>query len=214
MKAARTPVPDTRVSNAQDSAPRLGLRERKKIKTRQAIRGAAYRLIKERGYEATTVELIAEAAEFSMSTVFRYFPTKEDIVLTDEYDPMIESALRARPADESLVESMRQVMRQSFAAVIADDYDELVIRSTLMNEVPAVRSRMTEGMTATGRILCDVIADRLGRDPEELEIRSVTMGLIGALTETVLYWAQHGHKDDLADLVDRVLAPFSRGFEL
>lgn len=81
--------------------PQPGLRERKKLKTRTAIRGAAFRLIAKQGYEATTVEQIAEASEVSPSTVFRYFPTKEDIVLTDEYDPVMASVLRSRPAGES-----------------------------------------------------------------------------------------------------------------
>src|SRR5690606_7272503 len=82
MTMARTPV--------RGPARQLGLRERKKIKTRMAIREATYDLIKEQGYDGTTVEQIAERAEVSPSTVFRYFPTKEDIVLTDEYDPLVE----------------------------------------------------------------------------------------------------------------------------
>lgn len=87
-------------SVAESLQPQLSLRERKKIKTRTAIRRATYRLIAEQGYEATTVEQIAEAAEVSPSTVFRYFPTKEDIVLTDEFDPIMLRELRSRPAGE------------------------------------------------------------------------------------------------------------------
>src|SRR5580704_2257713 len=61
-----------------------GLRERKKARTRASIREHALRLFREQGYHATTVEKIAEAAEISPSTFFRYFPTKEDLVLQDE----------------------------------------------------------------------------------------------------------------------------------
>jgi AcrR family transcriptional regulator len=63
------------------SSPPTGLGERKKIRTRQTVRREAFRLIEENGYAATTVEQIAEAAEVSPSTFFRYFPTKESVLL-------------------------------------------------------------------------------------------------------------------------------------
>ncbi|MGW0538072.1 TetR/AcrR family transcriptional regulator [Streptomyces sp. NPDC003032] len=204
MTAASTPLPA--------SAPRLGLRERKKLKTRVAIREATYRLIREQGYEATTVEQIAEAAEVSPSTVFRYFPTKEDIVLTDEFDPLLESELRQRPAGEPFVESLRHVLRGAVGLGFAEEPEVSRLRTKLMIEVPAVRSRMLESMSVTGGILCRVIAERTGRDPGELEVRAFSMGLIGALTETAAYWAEHDHRDDLATLVDRTLDMLVSGF--
>ena len=72
-----------------------GLRERKKQKTRWAIQEHALRLFAEQGYEATTVDQIAAAAEISPSTFFRYFPTKEDLVIEDEYDALLVEGLRS-----------------------------------------------------------------------------------------------------------------------
>ncbi|MEV2249756.1 TetR family transcriptional regulator [Streptomyces sp. NPDC050147] len=190
----------------------LGLRERKKLKTRIAIREATYRLIDEQGYDATTVEQIAEAAEVSASTVFRYFPTKEDIVLTDEYDPLLEDELRARPVDEPIVESLRHVLRRAVGLGFTEDPEVTRLRTRLMIEVPAVRSRLLESMSVTGRMLCRVIAERSGRDPGELEVRVFAMGLIAALTETAAYWAERGHEDDLGELVDRALSMLTTGF--
>ncbi|MEU1148465.1 TetR/AcrR family transcriptional regulator [Streptomyces sp. NPDC005863] len=204
MTAARTPAPT--------ATPPLGLRERKKLKTRLAIRDATYRLIREQGYEGTTVEQIAEAAEVSPSTVFRYFPTKEDIVLTDEYDPLMESELRARPADEPIVESLRHVLRRAVGLGFAEEPEVSRLRTKLMIEVPAVRARMLESMSVTGRIVCRVIAERTGRDPDGLEVRAFSMALIGALTETAAYWAEHDHRDDLPALVDRTLDMLAGGF--
>ncbi len=71
-----TTMAATAHSSPTSPEPRLGLRERKKIKTRMAIRKATYRLVQEQGYDATTIEQIAEAAEVSPSTVFRYFPPR------------------------------------------------------------------------------------------------------------------------------------------
>ncbi|WP_306334165.1 TetR/AcrR family transcriptional regulator [Streptomyces sp. KL118A] len=198
--------------SAPAGAPQPGLRERKKLKTRIAIRDATYRLIREQGYEATTVEQIAEAAEVSPSTVFRYFPTKEDIVLTDEFDPFLEQQLRDRPADEPIVESLRVVLRRALSFDFSEKPEVTRLRTKLMTEVPAVRSRMLESMSVTGGILCRSIAERTGRDPGDLEVRAFSMGLIGALTETTAYWAEHGHKDDLPTLVDRTLDMLTAGF--
>ncbi|MEV0258818.1 TetR family transcriptional regulator [Streptomyces sp. NPDC050732] len=212
MTAARTSAPESAPESAPASTPRPGLRERKKLKTRLAIREATYRLIREQGYEATTVEQIAEAAEVSPSTVFRYFPTKEDIVLTDEFDPLLERELRERPADEPIVESLRHVMRRAVGFVRTEEPEISRLRTKLMIEVPAVRSRMLESMSVTGGILRRAIAERTGRDPGDLEVRTFAMGLIGALTETAAYWAEHDHKDDLAALVDRTLDLLAHGF--
>ncbi len=91
------------------------------------------------------MEQIADRAEVSPSTVFRYFPTKEDIVLTDEYDPLVEDLLRERPADEPVSESIRWALRKATALALADNphfgRDDMMLRVRLMVDVPAVRSR-------------------------------------------------------------------------
>ncbi|MFF7334658.1 TetR family transcriptional regulator [Streptomyces sp. NPDC008150] len=191
--------------------PRPGLRERKKIKTREGIRAAMYALVEEQGYDATTIEQIAERAEVSPSTVFRYFPTKEDIVLTDEWDPVMLAELRMRPADEPWPVSIRHVVREAIAVGIDEDLAVSRLRARLTAEVPAVRSRMMESMSVTGRMLCGVIAERTGGDPQSLEVRVYAMALVGALMETTLYWADHDHEDDLKELAERALDVLERG---
>lgn len=191
---------------------RMSLRERKKLKTRTAIRDATYALIEEQGYDATTVEQIAERAEVSPSTVFRYFPAKEDIVLTDEYDPLVEELLRERPEDESLLDSLRFVIQQGLRMAVTDDPEfaerEMKLRIGLMAKVPAVRSRAMESMSVTGRLMCRAMAERTGRDENDLEVRVYAMGLMGALLETTIYWAERDCQDDILDLIDRTLATF------
>ncbi|MFJ8635852.1 TetR/AcrR family transcriptional regulator [Streptomyces sp. NPDC093568] len=205
-----TPMTPARPVPLSDG-PQLGLRERKKIKTRMAIREATYALINEQGYDATTVEQIAERAEVSPSTVFRYFPTKEDIVLTDEYDPILLAELRKRPADEPWMESLRYVMRLAIRAATENDPEVVRLRSHLMVQVPAVRSRMLESMSVTGRMLGEAIAERTGRDRDSFEVRVYTMSLIGGLAEVSLYWAEKDFKDDLGDLLDRALDVIEHG---
>jgi AcrR family transcriptional regulator len=191
--------------------PRLSLRERKKIKTREAIRAATYGLVEEQGYYATTIEQIAERAEVSPSTVFRYFPVKEDIVLTDEWDAVIMEELRARPADEPWQQSLRFVMHRVVSLAVKVDPEAARLRTRLMAEVPAVRSRTMESMSVTGSLLCQAIGERTGRDPDSLEVRVQSMSLIGGLMEVSLYWAENDHRDELIDLVDRALDTLEHG---
>ncbi|GLW44829.1 TetR family transcriptional regulator [Streptomyces sp. NBRC 14336] len=189
----------------------LGLRERKKIKTRAAIRRATYDLVREQGYEATTVEQIAERAEVSVSTVFRYFPAKEDIVLTDEYEPLLMERVRERPPGEPWMRTLRQVMALAVGMGMDEDPDLLRLRARLIAQVPAVRARMLEAGAGVGRQLARAVGERTGRDADGLEVRVYAMSLVGALTEVTRYWAEHGFRDDLHELLDRALDVVEHG---
>ena len=102
-----------------------GLRERKKARTRAAIRQHALRLFRERGYSATTVEQIAAAAEVSPATFFRYFPTKEDVVLQDDMDTVTLGALEAQPAALGPIAAMRSATAAMIAQLSQADLDRL-----------------------------------------------------------------------------------------
>ncbi|MEU8697540.1 TetR family transcriptional regulator [Streptomyces sp. NPDC048680] len=203
---SRTPSPAAQ--------PPMGLRERKKLRTRVAIRQATYRLISEQGYEATTIEQIAEAAEVSPSTVFRYFATKEDIVLTDEYDPVMAAALRSRPLDEPPLESIRLMMREALTSFIGTEDEELRQRTRLMVEVPAIRARMAETMSDTAKLLSEVLAERAGRGADDLQIRIFVAAVLGALREVTLYWGEHGLEGDLVGMIDLALNTLEGGLRL
>ncbi|MFF8014412.1 TetR family transcriptional regulator [Streptomyces sp. NPDC007929] len=198
-----------RTTPADQPAP--GLRERKKIKTRRAIRAATYALIEEQGYDATTIEQIADRAEVSPSTVLRYFPAKEDIVVSDEWEPVITAELRARPVAESWADTVRHVMRTVLGLALAEEPAVTRLRTRLGVEVPAVRARMREDAAVTGRLLRDTLAERSGLDPDSLELRILAMSVMGGLMETCHYWAETGHRDDIRDLVDRALDVLEHG---
>src|SRR5689334_13716823 len=105
----------------EDEQPKLGLRERKKAKTRAAIQEHALRLFRKQGYEETTVEQIADAAEVSPSTFFRYFPTKEDVVLYDAFDPLLIEAFRAQPPELTPTKALRASIREVFGSLSAEE---------------------------------------------------------------------------------------------
>ncbi|MGY5029939.1 TetR/AcrR family transcriptional regulator [Streptomyces sp. 900116325] len=207
-------TPRTSPPTSVEAQPRPGLRERKKLKTRTAIRRSTHRLIAEQGYDATTIEQIAEAAEVSPSTVFRYFATKEDIVLTDEYNPFLEAETRKRPADEPPLQSMRFVVTEALATLLATEEEDLRRRTRLMVEVPAIRARMSETMSDTAKVLARALADRSGRGADDLEVRVFVAAVLGALREVTLYWGEHGQKGDLIAMVDQALDTLEGGLTL
>ncbi|TXC95911.1 TetR family transcriptional regulator [Streptomyces sp. ISID311] len=209
MVSARTSAAAT-----PSGTPKLGLRERKKLQTRQAIRRAAYRLFAEQGYDATPVDRIAEAADVSPSTVFRYFTTKEDIVLTDEYDAVLEAGLRARPADEPMVESMRQVTVEALRRLTEEERSELVQRVRLIREVPAIRGRTAENTARDAEMLAAVLAERSGRPDGDLELRVIGAAILAALQEAMLAWVEGGPEGDLEALVHRTMDVLARGLTL
>ncbi|MFI1384842.1 TetR family transcriptional regulator [Embleya sp. NPDC020886] len=191
-----------------------GLRERKKLKTRQSIRHQAYRLFAEHGYDATTVDEIAAAADVSRSTFFRYFPTKEDVVLTDEYDSVFGDALAARPADEPIVAAIRHAMTESLAHIFTADRDELLYRNRMIFTIPALRARAMDELLRTQDGITALLAERTGRDPGDLELRCASAAIIGVSTAVMRYWVDHEGIEDLVELYDRQLRILTDGLRI
>lgn len=217
MAPARTEPADDTAADTDLPPAKPSLRERKKIQTRQAIRRTAYRLFEKQGYDATPVDQIAEEAEVSPSTVFRYFPTKEDIVLTDEYDPLIEETLRQRPPNEPPVTALREALYSSIARIYQADAAETLQRIRLIREVPALRGRMSEHSAETAWLLRRALAERTGRAEDDLELRIVTGAMLGALMEAMYSWVDTGTAgtlEDLRALVTRALGVLERGLTL
>jgi AcrR family transcriptional regulator len=200
-------------SPSQSDQPRPGLRERKKARTRAAIQQEALRLFREQGYEATTIEQIAEAAEFSPSTFFRYFPTKEDVVMYDDLDPVVIAALEDQPRGLSPVAALRAALRQVFAQIPPDAMRDMRERFDLMMVVPELRSRMTDEFVRNVQLVAELIARRADRSPDEVAVRAAAGGLIGTIMGVVFTAPTDGSVDYLA-LLDEALERFEAGLPL
>ncbi|GIF38159.1 acyl-CoA-like ligand-binding transcription factor [Actinoplanes xinjiangensis] len=158
-----------------------GLRERKKAKTRAALREHAMRLIEEQGFAATTVEQIAEAAEVSPSTFFRYFPTKEDAVLVDDVDAVLVEAIRAQPADLAPIEAILRAMREVFGNLSPEMWAFERRRQVLILGVPELRMRMMHQMTDAIDLMAGVIAERAGLPADDFSARVTAGAAVGAM---------------------------------
>ena len=184
-----------------------GLRERKKQRTREAMQREALRLIADQGFDATTCEQIAAAAEVSPATLFRYFPTKEDIVLQDMYDPMIADAVRARPAHESPVAAVRGGLADSLAAVYETDLEEIRQRTALILSVPALMARSREQQQNLVGHLADALAERTRSSRDDVTVEVTAAVCAAALSVAVERWARLG--GDLPVHVDEALVAVS-----
>jgi len=185
-----------------------GLRERKKEQTRAAIQREALRLIAERGYESTTCEQIAAAAEVSPATLFRYFPTKEDIVLRDGYDPVIAAAVVARPGAEPPLVAVRRGFADALAEVYLGDVEPIRQRTALILSVPALRSRAREQNASLVDHLQQALSERSGSARNVLEIEVAAACCAAAVSVAVEQWAIQG--GELPVIVDQALASLGR----
>jgi len=159
-----------------------GLAARKKERTRRQLAEAAAELFYERGYAATTVDDIVAAVDVSPRTFFRYFPTKEDLVValgSTSLDLFLD-ALRNRPVGESLQEAVAGAIEQSLASGWEDTTR---VRSflTLLRETPALRARWLEEAYAKRDLMAEVIAVRTGTNPSDLR----NLLVAGAITLTI-----------------------------
>ena len=196
-----------------ESPPPVGLRERKKARTRAAIQHEALRLFCLQGYETTTMEEIAAAAEVSPSTLFRYFPSKEALVLTDDYDPLIVEACRSQPAGLDPIQAVRRGLRSVFEGVSAPALADMRARAELALSVPGLRAAMLEQLARAIQQLTAAVAERTGRGPDDFPINTLAGAVLGVMIAAELYWVEHAGTD-LFTLWDEALAHLEEGLPL
>ncbi len=199
----------TSSEQAETLRPVIGLRERKKARTRSAIRAEAIRMFAEQGFAATTVEQIAEAADISPSTFFRYFPTKEAVIVTDEYDTLILTAFQEQPPELSVVRAFRNTVRTVMSDMSDEGVEQERLRRSLLQAVPELRSAMLDQFAVQLRELAAVIGQRVGKPADDLGVLTLTGAMMGvALSVTVESWAGALADSELHSLSDRFDAAF------
>jgi AcrR family transcriptional regulator len=189
-----------------------GLRERKKVETRETILREAFRLFRERGYTATTVDQIVEAAEVSRATFFRYFPTKEDLVTLDRFPPLVE-ALKVQPSGTLPVGVLRGAFRTAFAGLSSEEIASGHAREVFAATVPelvAANLRKSPGLI---REVAEVLADREGCRPDDSRVLDVIGAVFGVVAMVWLRWAGDPTMDGPAE-IDRSLAHLEAGLRL
>jgi AcrR family transcriptional regulator len=193
-----------------------GLRERKKARTRSAIQREALRLFHEHGYAATTMEHIAEAADVSPSTVFRYFPGKEDLLVLDEHHSLADAvaqAFAAQPADVPAAAALRAAIRTALADLPPADRAARLERDVALLAVPELWSANLGLLRRALDEIGELVARRTGRDPRDAAVRAFT-GAVFGVTVRVFLDAANDESADPAEALDEALALLEAGLPL
>lgn len=189
----------------------MSLRAHRKAATRAAIQEHALRLFLAEGYDAVTVERIAAAAGVSHMTFFRHFPSKESVVETDDYDPVIAELIRARPPDEGPLAAVGAALAGALRAMPDAEQQAVLVRTGLILRTPALRARMWENQRSTQQLFADAVAAREHTDPADLRVQVLAAAALATVTTALTRWVQGEGAQPLADLVDAAFAALTAG---
>jgi AcrR family transcriptional regulator len=188
------------------------LRERKKTLTRDKIEDTALHLFLERGYDRVRIEDICADALVSQRTLFRYYTSKEDLVLGRLRAHLVQAKrlFDTRPADEPLPDSLRAVINQ-----VAQDYvtepEREIIRLRLVSTTPALEAGLLNVFAGFERLVRGFAAARLGIAPDARHARLLATAIVGAFRVGLEMWIDNQAASDLPDLIAENVATLTRG---
>jgi AcrR family transcriptional regulator len=183
-----------------------GLRERKKARTRWAIQEEALKLFREQGYQATTIDQIAAAADISPSTFFRYFPTKEDVVVEDAFDDLFVTAFGEAGKAADPVAEVRRIMAAAMSVMPANEWEKSEERAALVLSEPALRARSIDNLLAVSARAMQALAESAGRPADDVGVAAVTGAVMGVIASVAMSTAERGRLTGLGDRLDTALA--------
>ncbi|SNQ50377.1 Transcriptional regulator [Frankia canadensis] len=189
------------------------LRSRTRRALQAEITAIAFDLFDRQGFEATTINQIAAAAGLSRSSFFRYFATKEDVVLlgVEERGLVLRDALAARPPDETPWQALRRAL-EVIVRLNSENPDRVLRLSRMMVETPSLQARQMQREDTWARLLAPEIARRLGLSPQDTtdpRPGALASAALGCFHASMRVWRESGGKADLAALLDQAMSALS-----
>ncbi|MEV0715411.1 helix-turn-helix domain-containing protein [Asanoa sp. NPDC050611] len=186
------------------------LRAQRRAETQRTIQAHAVRLFSTRGYDATTVADVAEAAGVSPMTVYRHFPTKEDLVLVDQHRELVAERVAASSAGQPLVSRIGRALVES-ADVLTEGGARtfLLARLRLMISTPALRARHLDSHYALQQAIVDALGAETG---PAFHAQAAAAACLAAMHTALIRWAEDDGRSELPDLIEEALtAAFGNG---
>lgn len=145
-----------------------------------AIRRAALRLFLDQGYSHTTVEQIAERAEVSPRTFYRYFGVKEAVLICDQFTPIVTAFVNA-PRELSPVAAYRFAVGEYFAGLTEEDRQDAIVSQHLLYSAPEARGLLYSEYVTLTRLLTDALVHRLGEGVAFTDRQAIAGAIVGVL---------------------------------
>lgn len=198
-------MPEMPPGESPPDVARPGLRERKKQQTRERLTQAALALFMQKGFEATTLDEIAAAADISRRSFFHYFASKEEVVFAwkDAFGDKLVAALALRPVDEPMLLAAERAL---IASVSGYDRDEALALSRLVKGTPALRAYDQIKYARMETRLAEALAVRAGKNSDPLPARLVAMATIGTLRVAGDLWLDQGGVEPPEAYAGRIFA--------
>jgi AcrR family transcriptional regulator len=194
-----------------DTIP-AGLRERKKVQTRQRLMRAAVRLAAQRTWAEVTVEDIAAAADVSPRTFFRYFPSKVEVLFADVPERLkaIEHAIAEREPDESVLRAVRRGVIEFVTGFMAEP-DLYVTRTRLVLGDPDLLGHALVHFARLEEVIAAAAAEELRAGPRELQPKLVGTAATAAIRATSQTWVARNGRGDPREIVNESFDLLERG---
>ncbi|WP_235825995.1 TetR/AcrR family transcriptional regulator [Candidatus Frankia alpina] len=186
------------------------LRSRTRRALQAEITAVAFDLFDRQGFECTTINQIAAEAGLSRSSFFRYFATKEDVVLlgVEEGGLVLRDALAARPADETPWQALRQALN-AIIGFNAENPERALRLSRMMVDTPSLQGRQLQQQNSWQRLLAPELARRLAIPPTDTadpRPRALASAALGCYDAALTVWRDSGGTADLTTLLDQAMS--------
>jgi AcrR family transcriptional regulator len=190
----------------------LSLQDRRRRYIASEIAAAAMTLFGEHGFDDVTVEEIAAAAGISSRTFFRYYATKEEVILQYQrrLNERLVEALAGRPPEEGPVTALREAYLAT-SRVAPEDCETVVERNRFLAGSRALRVRADGERAADSKAVTDVLAERIGADPADPRLETVAVAMGATASAAFTRWVAAGGIGDPADEIGGALALIERG---
>jgi AcrR family transcriptional regulator len=190
------------------------LRAQRRVETQRAIQAHAVRLFTERGYDATTVNDVADVAGVSPMTVYRHFPTKEHLVVVDQHGRLVAERIAASSAEQSqvsriggaLIDWAEAVTGGSRGPELTAEAQFLLALLRLMIMTPALRAKHLDNHYALQKAIVGALTDE-GADPDMLfHTQVVASACLAAMHTALVRWTEEDGQTELPGLIAQALA--------